>query len=145
MAQISEALLGKVFPWKGFEPVSEPVVETASATAAISERGTSTGRKVEVWFGDRRLDTVGVEARLGKENFKKVHADAAYMSDPQFRLFRQNDRWFIEHIDSAKNETVVDGRGLKGRPLLIDDGMRVAVGNTAKKIEKFPLILRLVT
>lgn len=142
MAQLSDALIGKTFPWTGYVPSGIPEAGGApsipSAAPSASKR-----QKVEVWLGDRRLTVVGVDAWLGKANFKGVDPDVKYVGDRQFHLIARDGGWFIEHYPDAPNETVVDGQRL-AEPLPVADGMRVAVGNTAKKIEKFPLLLKLV-
>jgi hypothetical protein len=95
--------------------------------------------KVSFLHGDRVVATASVDAQFGRRNFQNVNEDAKYLSDPQFRVFRTPDgNWNIEHLRSAQNETVVDGRSLK-EAMPLESGMTVAVGNMAKEIIKFEL------
>ena len=89
------------------------------------------------------VSTATVDAYLGKRNFRNVHDDAKYLSDPQFHLFRaSNGLWAIEHVAGAKNETLVDGCAFSGAKVLAS-GMTVTVGNSGKGIQKFPLTVQI--
>ena len=81
--------------------------------------------------------------RFGKQEFKGLHEDAQYFSNPQFKLFKNEREWYIEHCGAAINQTIVNGIIL-GSPLLITDGMIVTVGNLEKGIQKLPLTLRIL-
>lgn len=84
--------------------------------------------------------TARVDTHCGKRNFQKIHAEAVFLSDPQFRVFPAADGcWNIEHATTAKNETIVDGRPLRGR-MTLNNGAIVSVGNSSKGISKFPLL-----
>jgi hypothetical protein len=94
---------------------------------------------VELLFDGRVVTRVGVDTRLGKREFKHLHLDATYLSDPQFRLYRSSaGEWWIEHQAGATNETIVDGAPLR-TPRRVASGMIIAVGNSSKGIEKLPL------
>ena len=91
-------------------------------------------------FEGREVARVSIDTRLGKSSFKRTHEDAAYLSDPQFRLYRQSDgAWWIEHAPGATNETIVDGSALSA-PRKVYSGMQVAVGNSSKGVQKFSLL-----
>ena len=89
------------------------------------------------------MGSATVDAYFGKRNFHNAHDDAKYLSDPQFHLLRSPDgQWTIEHVTSAKNETLVDGHTFSGAKILAS-GMTITVGNSAKGIQKFPLTLEI--
>jgi hypothetical protein len=99
--------------------------------------------KISLMHGGRVVATASVDAKFGRRSFQNVHDDAKYLSDPQFRLFRTPDNnWNIEHVLAAQNETIVDGRPLKGA-IVLESGMTIAVGNSAKGIIKFPLSIEI--
>ena len=98
---------------------------------------------LNISFNNVHITTISVDAELGKINFKHLHEDSVYLSNPQFRIFKRKEQWLIEHCSSAKNETVVDGRKLVDA-VPIRDGMVVTVGNSAKNILKLPLSIKLI-
>ena len=74
---------------------------------------------------------------------KPIHADAQFLADAQFRLQRSvGGEWTITQMPSTINETLVDGKKLEGTETLLN-GMRIAVGNSAKGVEKLPLVVRI--
>ena len=143
-AQVSDALMGKTFPWHSVKeerktpPPPPPLREVPPPPPP-----TVSSKSIEICFDGKKVTQATVDAEFGKQLFKSTHADAQFLSNPQFKLRKQGGQWMIEHCATATNETIVDGRKLSGvEP--VRDGMRVAVGNSAKGVEKFPLILRLV-
>ena len=96
-------------------------------------------RQLQLLSEGRVVLSVSLETMLGRINFQRVHADAIYLSDPQFRVFKSSSgAWNVEHVISAKNETILNGKPLRGTALL-EDGAIIAVGNSSKGIQKFPL------
>lgn len=151
-AQICDALMGKKFEWHTavvnpilpVSPISEvpspaPTPETIKTPIPKVVAAT----RVDIFFDTKQITSVSVDAELGKQNFKATHADAQFLSNPQFRLRKLADRWTIEHCTTATNETILNGCRLATQEPILD-GMHVAVGNSAKGIEKFPLVLKLV-
>jgi pSer/pThr/pTyr-binding forkhead associated (FHA) protein len=51
--------------------------------------------------------------------------------------------WMLAHEPLATNETIVNGAKLTDA-VLLEDGMTVSVGNSAKGVEKFPLTIKLL-
>jgi len=96
-----------------------------------------------LYFNAKHVTTINVDAYLGKENFKHLHADAVYLSNPQFRIYKLDKEWMVEHCSAAKNETVIDGKRLLGATPLVKTCV-VTVGNSSKNIFKFPLTIKLV-
>lgn len=136
--QLTEALLGtaKVESKKPPpEPVRKPEVKIPAPAPSLAT-------SVTIDFEGQAITTLSIDDEIGKRLFRNLHADAQFLSDPQFKLLKRSGGWFIEHCASATNETIVDGKKLLVA-LPVRDGMRVAVGNSAKGIEKFPLHLKL--
>ena len=137
-SQICDALIGKTFSLPGYIP--KPAVPNSAPPITPPPNKCA----VEIRFNGKDVTTINANtAELGKQLFKSLHADAQYLSNPQFRLSRKDGGWVIEHCETATNETVVDGVKLVGA-IPARDGMRVEVGNTTRGIVKFPLHLRLV-
>lgn len=101
-------------------------------------------QNIGIHFNGKLLTTVSVDSDFGKVNFKSVDPDAQFLSNPQFRLTRCSSGWAIEHSSTATNETIVDGRKLTGS-IPVKNNMCVSVGNSAKGIEKFSLMLTINT
>lgn len=94
---------------------------------------------IQLLFDGHVVSTSAITTNFGKRNFHKVHSDAVYLSDPQFQLFQSSDgQWNVEHVASAKNETLLNGRALRGAAP-VKSGDVITVGNSSKGIEKFPL------
>ena len=150
-AQICDALMGKTFDWAHAErkappsvPVPKPTPTPTPVPPPKPAPAKEIAKAVEIDFEGKRIATANVEAEFGKQTFKSIHADSQFLSNPQFKLNKKGSQWMIEHCASATNETIVDGHKL-GAPQVVHEGMRVAVGNSSKGIEKMPLTLRLVT
>jgi serine/threonine protein kinase len=145
-AQVCDALMGKTFAWHSspevrIPPPPTPRREEPVPRPAPSPKGGS--KSVEITFEGQKVTLVSVDGEFGKQTFKSIHPDAQFLSNPQFKLRKQASQWMIEHCASATNETIVDGHKLMGAEP-VRDGMRIAVGNSAKGVEKLPLILKLV-
>ena len=149
--QVAEALMGKEFdlhvgggrhrrverkPEKEAAGLSRPGVHAKSSGAI--------GESVELWLDDRCVTRVSTNADIGKYAFKGIHDDYQYLNEKQFRIYREPGAvaWMIAHMPEAMNETLVDGNPLT-EPVELRDGMRISVGNSARKIEKLPLTVKL--
>lgn len=91
-------------------------------------------------FDGAAVATVSVDSDLGKTHFRNVSPDARFLSEKQFRVFRQGGGWMLEHVSSATNETLCNGERVAGSMALCN-GMTIAVGNSAKGVSKFPLLV----
>jgi hypothetical protein len=98
-------------------------------------------QRIELYFGSRKVLSVGVDTILGKRHFEEIHADARFVSQVQFRFFQQAGQWMIAHEASATNATLVDGKALS-TALVLNEGTRITVGNPAKGVGKFPLVVK---
>jgi len=99
---------------------------------------------VELAFEGKAVLKMGIDTVVGRALLKPISADAQFASDTQFRIHRSASKeWMVSPIDGAQNETIVDGAKLTA-PTRLRHGMRLAIGNSAKGIEKLPLIVRMV-
>jgi len=148
--QICDALMGKTFEWAHSAPMdfpskspSAPILSPKSAPPPSPTSAKTVAKTVHIEFDGKKIASASVDAEFGKQTFKSFHADAQFFSNPQFRLKKISSQWVIEHCTSATNETILNGHKLIASEA-ITNGMRVAVGNSEKGIEKMPLTLRLV-
>lgn len=141
--EVCDALSGKSRP--ASVPAVRPVPPATPTPAKSSLKPPVPhvrAKLIEIVFDGRPITTVSVDGDIGKLTFKSIHADSQFLSNPQFKLKKGSGDWIIEHCSTATNDTIVDGHKLAGSTE-VKDGMRVAVGNSAKGIEKFPLVLKL--
>lgn len=144
-AQVCDALMGKIFEWHSYSGRREPPPRVPPPDSEVrrDRKDPVKGKSVEVQFVGKKVGLATVDAEFGKQAFKSVHADSQFMSNPQFKLRKADGQWLIEHCATATNETIVDGHRLTtAEP--VRDGMRVSVGNSAKGVEKLPLVFKLV-
>jgi hypothetical protein len=100
-------------------------------------------KEVRLLFQGRVIKTVAGNTRFGKQDFRNVHNDANYLSDPQFYFYLARDgQIYIEHIAGANNETLIDSKPLK-QAMAITNGMTITVGNLKSGIKKFPLLIEI--
>ena len=121
---------------------SPPPSVSAKPIASATLAAPASNSTLEVNFEGQKLFSVNIDSDFGKRVFKGIHADAQYVGENQFKLYRDPSakQWMIAHDPSATNETIVNGSKLAG-PMLVTDGIRVSVGNSSKGIEKFPLTI----
>ncbi len=150
-SQVCDALMGKTFEWAHLTPKelapkpSPPPIPSPKPTptpAPPPKPAKEVPKAVQIEFDGKKIAGATVDAEFGKQTFKSFHADSQFFSNPQFKLKRQGTQWIIEHCPGATNETIVNGHKLV-TPETVTDGMQVAVGNSAKGVEKMPLTLRL--
>ena len=145
MRKVCDALAGKKVEWKvdftprRGRPDTSPEPRRADAAPPV-EPGRSS--PVKLVFNGAVVATASVDAEFGKRTLSHVHADAQYMGSPQFRLRREVDGWVLEHAKEATNDTLVNGKKLEGT-VPVTSGMTVCVGNAAKGVAKFPIVLQL--
>ena len=101
-----------------------------------------TKASIELLINDQVALSIESDVEIGKQQLQSFHPEAHYYSDPQFRLFKTDAGWNIEHDETAINETMVNGIAL-AVSVLITDGMVISVGNAAKGIQKLPIIFKL--
>ena len=145
--QLCDALRGKVFDWHSYRPKAPtppaPAPDPAPRKPVPPIEPSSIAKSVDLLFDGKRVTSISVgEALISSQILKKFSPDAQFYSDPQFRIYRSGSQWLIEHVSTAVNETILDGRKLD-RPEAIRSGMKVAAGNSSKGIEKMPLVITL--
>lgn len=140
-AEIKDALRGLPIAASAARPAPphRPPPPAAPAKADSSLR-TRDGA-ITLLLDDRVVLTVNIDTDVGRAHVKPHSPDAQFVSDPQFRLFRDGSRWMVAHAPGAQNQTLVDGQPLS-TPVALASGMRIAVGNAAKAIEKLPLVVQ---
>ena len=152
MRQVVDAMIGKTFDWKsdfelkktadhGRKPDPKGPEPSDAAKPAASAPG-SRAAPISLVYEGAVVATANVDAEFGKRSLAKVHADAQYLSNPQFRLVREGTGWAIEPCSGATNDTLLNGRKLEGR-VPVASGMTVCVGNAAKGVAKLPIVLQL--
>ena len=81
---------------------------------------------------------VGVTTCVGRSLLARFGADSQFASPQQFRLLREVNVWYLEHISAAKNETLLNGLKVTDR-VRVKTGDSLSVGNSSKGIEKLSL------
>ncbi len=86
---------------------------------------------------------IGIDTVVGRAMLKPLSADAQFFDEKQFRIYRASSgEWMIAPLPGTPNETMIDGHAVLAMTAL-RNGMRLAIGNSAKGIEKLPLTVRL--
>lgn len=120
-------------------PVPKPDATPSPAPAPAASAKTG----VELQLNGKVALRINIDTTVGRQMLKPVHADAQFLADAQFRLQRSaSGEWTVSPMPSTINETLVDGKRLEGAATL-RNGMRIAVGNSAKGVEKLPLVVRI--
>lgn len=97
---------------------------------------------VELAFEGRTVLRMGIDTTVGRALLKPISPDAQFASDEQFRIHRSTSKeWMVSPIAGAQNETMINGARL-AVPTRLQPGMRLAIGNSAKGIEKLPLLVQ---
>lgn len=116
---------------------SPPAKPTSNAEPPASAGG------LELLFAGQPVVKISIDMKIGRPMLKHVSPDAQFFSDPQFKLYRDTGKtWMIGPADGIQNQTLVDGKTLTA-PVVLRNGMRIAVGNESKGVEKLPLIVKL--
>jgi serine/threonine protein kinase len=124
-------------------PAPKPAPSPRPAPAPAPAPKPSPGG-VELLFEGQPVLKMRIETAVGRNLLKPVSPDAQFMESEQFKIHRMDGAaWAVSPLPGTPNETLVDGKKLTATTVL-RDGMRIAVGNSSKGIEKLPLIVRLV-
>jgi serine/threonine protein kinase len=146
--ELRDALFGRGKAGETPRPVSSPSPEVPSAEPPGPPRRPASARSggggadvVELAFEGRPVLRMGIDTTVGRELLKPISPDAQFASDTQFRIHRSPSReWMVSPVAGARNETLIDGAKLLA-PTRLRPGMRIAIGNEAKGIEKLPLVV----
>lgn len=144
-SQLCDALIGKKFIWHIDGSIIKPPTKTIplKTSQPKTSRPSTKAKKVGIFFNGNEIYSIGTDSEIGKQQLKNTHEDAKFFSNPQFRLIKKASIWYIHRCETATNETIVNSIKLV-EPIIINDGMIVAVGNSSKGIEKLPLTLKLL-
>lgn len=125
------------------EPAPSPAPPPAPRPAPAPSPAPAAAGGVELLFEGKPVLKMRIETAVGRDMLKPVSPDAQFMNSQQFRIHKiDGSAWAVSPVPGTPNETLLDGRKLtETTPLR--DGMRIAVGNSAKGIEKLPLVVRL--
>ena len=127
-------------------PLLPPDSDSMDAVGG-SRRGPTTTSKLVLASGGVNLE-VGVTTCVGRSLLARFGADSQFASPQQFRLLREVNVWYLEHISAAKNEnqneTLLNGLKVVDR-VRVKTGDRLSVGNSSKGIEKLSLQIELAT
>lgn len=148
-AEMRDALFGRGKAGEASRPAPAPSPAVPAVTPAPARppapvpASASGADGVELSFEGRPVLRMRIDTTIGRELLKPISADAQFASESQFRIHRSPGKdWMISHIAGAQNETLVDGTRLS-QPTRLRPGMRLAIGNSAKGIEKLPLVVQL--
>jgi len=126
--ELHQAIVGMAVPPPG-STVPKPPSHPPAAPAA--------GARLSLSNGTAKLD-FGVTAPIGRDLLARLGPDAQFASTVQFRLVKDGAAWFVEHVAQGGNETLLNGRKVEGR-VRLSAGDRIAIGNSARAIEKLPM------
>ena len=121
-------------------PAPRPRPAPAREPKPVSAKDTGS---VELLFEGKPVLKIHIETAVGRAMLRPFSPDAQYMESQQFKVHRVGGKdWAVSPLPGTPNETLVDGVKLTSSRLL-RSGMRIAVGNSAKGVEKLPLVVRL--
>jgi len=84
----------------------------------------------------------GVTTTVGRSLLERFGSDAQFASASQFAVAREAEEWFVEPAAGTRNETLLNGAKVVARTM-VKTGDRLAVGNSAKGVEKLQLRIEL--
>lgn len=127
-------------------PTPAPIAPTPKPTPVTPEPRPAAPpafTTVELLMGGRPVMSMRIDTMVGRAMLKPIGPDAQFAGDSQFRIHRSGSReWMVSPVAGTPNETIVDGARLS-TPTQLRDGMRISIGNSAKGIEKLPMVVRL--
>ena len=98
---------------------------------------------VTLYLDGQPVLKLSIDTVVGRLLLKPLSPESRFFADRQFALVKSPVAgWQIQPLPDTPNETLVNGERLTA-PRVLTSGMRIAVGNAAKGIEKLPLIVHL--
>ena len=152
--ELREALFGRGKAGEASTPAPSPKPKPAPSPAPAPVASTEAAKPhrpaehgpggIELVFEGRPALRMQIDTTVGRTLLKPIHTDAQFASESQFRIHRSPSReWMVSPVAGVQNQTLVDGAALTA-PTPLRPGMRLAVGNAAKGIEKLPLVVRMI-
>jgi hypothetical protein len=88
------------------------------------------------------IGPLNISTNFGRASMKKFGDDYKFWSDVQFKLEKntRDNTWTLIPNGAAINKTLINGSAINA-PIKISKGMRIAVGNPEKQIEKLPMVV----
>ena len=123
------------------------VSKTVSISPSDANRDETVGRiietdQLELAATDRHALTFNIRTELGRPLVQQLGPDGAFWDTRQCVLMRDaHGRWTINPIHGTTNETLVNGKAVKG-PQLLRHGDQIGVGRQAAGLVKLPLTAR---
>ncbi len=81
---------------------------------------------LEIFANGQKVSTLALEATIGRPHLSRVHADARFFGNEQFRLKPGPGGWVISPVPGTVNPTLVNNAPLLG-PQPVSNGMTVKV------------------
>jgi hypothetical protein len=125
-------------------PPPSPAPRSKPSSSSHPNPGDAYASGVELLFKAEPVLKIRIDTAIGREMLKQVSSDAKFMDSAQFKVYRIDGKhWAVSPYPGTPNETLVDGVKLTSA-VALRNGMRISVGNSAKGIEKMPLLVRLI-
>lgn len=81
---------------------------------------------LELYANGQKVSTLALEATIGRPQLSRMHADARFFGNEQFRLKPVAEGWVISPVPGTINPTLVNNAPLLG-PQTVSSGMAVKV------------------
>ena len=81
---------------------------------------------IQVYANGQKVSTLALETTIGRPHLSRVHADARFFGNEQFRLKPAAGGWVISPVPGTVNPTLVNNAPLLG-PQPVSNGMTVKV------------------
>lgn len=82
----------------------------------------------------RRL-SLGVSTAVGRRLLASFAGpEAAYAAEPQFEIVRQEERWIVRHVPTARNPTFWNGEAMAESWQRLENGGTVSLGPHVLKL-----------
>lgn len=121
----------------GTKPTSSAPVSKPLAPGGSAKTSAALGSGLRLVGSDGKLE-LRVTTTLGRSLLARFGEESRFAASEQYRLARESDDWFLEHLAVSGNQTIVNGHAVEGR-VRIGVGDRISIGNAAKGIEKLAL------
>lgn len=140
--ELRDALFGRGKAGEKAAPPCAPIAPPVPHPIPANVPRDGAREVIELLFEGRPVLKIGIDTTVGRQLLKPISPDAQFASESQFRVHRSAAKeWLVSPVLHSQNETLLDGVLLSG-PTPLRPGMRIGIGNSAKGIEKMPLVVR---